>query len=154
MPGDGTSLYQALKVAAKLSPRPGSILLLIDDQSKRGRCKPGWTIASAEEHLKHLEAAEHTAIRYTGEHGVDAGGGLHLCRDDILETDAGAELAMSRRSCRGIDIFYLSFLYVVSCGFVRKILLLAVVKVAVPYVIELLAVFSADRLCIFKQSCM
>jgi hypothetical protein len=47
---------------------------------------------------------------------------------------------MSRRSRRGIDIFNLSFLDVVSCGFGAIILLLVIVKVAEPHVIEQLAV--------------
>jgi len=45
---------------------------------------------------------------------------------------------MTRR--RGIDIFNLSFLDVVSCGFGAIILLLVIVKVSEPHVIEQLAV--------------
>ena len=47
---------------------------------------------------------------------------------------------MRRRPARGIDIFNLSFLDVVSCGFGAIILLLVIVKVAEPSVIEKLAV--------------
>lgn len=47
---------------------------------------------------------------------------------------------MSRKSRRSIDIFNLSFLDVVSCGFGAIILLLVIVKVAEPHVIEKLAV--------------
>ncbi len=47
---------------------------------------------------------------------------------------------MSRRARRSIDIFNLSFLDVVSCGFGAIILLLVIVKVAEPHVIEQLAV--------------
>lgn len=47
---------------------------------------------------------------------------------------------MSRRARRGIDIFNLSFLDVVSCGFGAIILLLVIVKVSEPHVIEKLAV--------------
>jgi hypothetical protein len=47
---------------------------------------------------------------------------------------------MSKRSRAGIDIFNLSFLDVVSCGFGAIILLLVIVKVAEPMVIEKLAV--------------
>ena len=46
---------------------------------------------------------------------------------------------MSRRR-RSIDIFNLSFLDVVSCGFGAIILLLVIVKVSEPHVIEKLAV--------------
>lgn len=47
---------------------------------------------------------------------------------------------MSRRERRAVDIFNLSFLDVVSCGFGAIILLLVIVKVAEPHVIEKLAV--------------
>ncbi|MEN8205826.1 MAG: VWA domain-containing protein [Pseudomonadota bacterium] len=47
---------------------------------------------------------------------------------------------MRRRSRRQIDIFNLSFLDVVSCGFGAIILLLVIVKISEPHVIERLAV--------------
>ena len=47
---------------------------------------------------------------------------------------------MRRRSRRQIDIFNLSFLDVVSCGFGAIILLLVIIKVSEPHVIERLAV--------------
>jgi Skp family chaperone for outer membrane proteins len=47
---------------------------------------------------------------------------------------------MSSRRRRNIDIFNLSFLDVVSCGFGAIILLLVIVKVSEPHVIEQLAV--------------
>jgi hypothetical protein len=46
---------------------------------------------------------------------------------------------MSRRTRRSVDIFNLSFLDVVSCGFGAIILLLVIVKVSEPHVIEQLA---------------
>ena len=47
---------------------------------------------------------------------------------------------MKRRGRRSIDIFNLSFLDVVSCGFGAIILLLVIVKISEPHVIEQLAV--------------
>jgi hypothetical protein len=47
---------------------------------------------------------------------------------------------MTRRTRRAIEIFNLSFLDVVSCGFGAIILLLVIVKVSEPHVIEQLAV--------------
>jgi len=47
---------------------------------------------------------------------------------------------MRRRTRRSIDIFNLSFLDVVSCGFGAIILLLVIVKISEPHVIEQLAV--------------
>ena len=47
---------------------------------------------------------------------------------------------MRRRSRRPIDIFNLSFLDVVSCGFGAIILLLVIIKISEPHVIERLAV--------------
>ena len=47
---------------------------------------------------------------------------------------------MSRRKRRSVDIFNLSFLDVVSCGFGAIILLLVIVKISEPHVIEQLAV--------------
>jgi hypothetical protein len=47
---------------------------------------------------------------------------------------------MTRRTRRAVDIFNLSFLDVVSCGFGAIILLLVIVKVSEPLVIEKLAV--------------
>jgi len=47
---------------------------------------------------------------------------------------------VSRRARRSVDIFNLSFLDVVSCGFGAIILLLVIVKVSEPHVIEKLAV--------------
>ena len=49
-------------------------------------------------------------------------------------------MSRPRRQRRGIDIFNLSFLDVVSCGFGAIILLLVIVKVSEPAVIERLAV--------------
>ena len=43
---------------------------------------------------------------------------------------------MSRRQRRSVDIFNMSFLDVVSCGFGAIILLLVIVKVAEPFVLE------------------
>ena len=48
-------------------------------------------------------------------------------------------MSRPRRQRRGIDIFNLSFLDVVSCGFGAIILLLVIVKVSEPAVIERLA---------------
>ena len=47
---------------------------------------------------------------------------------------------MRRRSRRQVDIFNLSFLDVVSCGFGAIILLLVIIKISEPHVIERLAV--------------
>jgi len=47
---------------------------------------------------------------------------------------------MSRRGRRSIEIFNLSFLDVISCGFGAIILLLVIVKISEPYVIERMAV--------------
>ena len=47
---------------------------------------------------------------------------------------------MSRRRRRSVEIFNLSFLDVVSCGFGAIILLLVIVKISEPHVIEKLAV--------------
>ena len=47
---------------------------------------------------------------------------------------------MKRRSRRQVDIFNLSFLDVVSCGFGAIILLLVIIKISEPHVIERLAV--------------
>ena len=47
---------------------------------------------------------------------------------------------MRKRGRRPVDIFSLSFLDVVSCGFGAIILLLVIVKIAEPHVIERLAV--------------
>jgi hypothetical protein len=47
---------------------------------------------------------------------------------------------MSRRTRRAVEIFNLSFLDVVSCGFGAIILLLVIVKISEPHVIEQLAV--------------
>ncbi|MBT8117302.1 MAG: VWA domain-containing protein [Gammaproteobacteria bacterium] len=47
---------------------------------------------------------------------------------------------MRRRTRRSVDIFNLSFLDVVSCGFGAIILLLVIVKISEPHVIEQLAV--------------
>jgi len=47
---------------------------------------------------------------------------------------------MSRRKRREVDIFNMSFLDVVSCGFGAIILLLVLIQVSEPRVIERLAV--------------
>jgi hypothetical protein len=57
VPGKGTSLYHALAVAGKLSPRPDNILLVTDGLPTQGRGKPGGTTVSADERLKHFQAA-------------------------------------------------------------------------------------------------
>ena len=57
VPGEGTSLYHALAVAGKLSQRPDNILLITDGLPTQGRSKPGSTTVSADERLKHFQAA-------------------------------------------------------------------------------------------------
>ena len=57
IPAGGTSLYKALAVAGKLSPRPDNILLITDGLPTQGRSKPGSTTVSAAQRLKHFEAA-------------------------------------------------------------------------------------------------
>ena len=56
-PASGTSLFQALAVAKKLSPPPDNILLLTDGLPTQGRDKPRSTTVSAAERLQHFEAA-------------------------------------------------------------------------------------------------
>jgi hypothetical protein len=57
IPSGGTSLYQALSVAAKLSPRPDNILLVTDGLPTQGSSKPGGTTVSAAQRLEHFESA-------------------------------------------------------------------------------------------------
>ena len=57
IPAGGTSLYQALSVASKLSPRPDNILLVTDGLPTQGRSKPGSTTVSAAQRLEHFETA-------------------------------------------------------------------------------------------------
>ena len=57
VPGEGTSLYHALAVAGKLSPRPDNILLVTDGLPTQGSSKPGGTTVSADERLKHFQEA-------------------------------------------------------------------------------------------------
>jgi hypothetical protein len=57
VPGAGTSLYHALSVAGKLSPRPDNILLVTDGLPTQGRDKPAGTTVSADGRLKHFQAA-------------------------------------------------------------------------------------------------
>jgi hypothetical protein len=60
VPADGTSLYQALAVAGKLSPKPDNILLVTDGLPTQGRGKPGSTTVSANERLQHFNTAVRT----------------------------------------------------------------------------------------------
>jgi len=60
VPAGGTSLYQALSVAGKLSPRPDNILLITDGLPTQGRGKPANTTVSAAQRLKHFDAAVRT----------------------------------------------------------------------------------------------
>ena len=57
VPGAGTSLYYALAVAGKLSPRPDNILLVTDGLPTQGRGKPTGTTVSSDGRLKHFQAA-------------------------------------------------------------------------------------------------
>ena len=57
VPADGTSLYQALAVAKKLSPRPDNILLVTDGLPTQGSSKPGSTTVSAADRLEHFNTA-------------------------------------------------------------------------------------------------
>ena len=56
-PASGTSLYNALAVAGKLSPPPDNILLITDGLPTQGRNKPGSTTVSAAQRLQHFESA-------------------------------------------------------------------------------------------------
>ncbi|MDX2456007.1 MAG: VWA domain-containing protein [Gammaproteobacteria bacterium] len=57
LPADGTSLYQALAVVKKLSPKPDNILLVTDGLPTQGSNKPAGTTVSAAERLQHFESA-------------------------------------------------------------------------------------------------
>jgi len=57
VPEKGTSLYAALSVAKKLSPKPDNILLVTDGLPTQGRGKPTSTTVSAAQRLQHFEAA-------------------------------------------------------------------------------------------------
>ena len=57
LPANGTSLYQALAVAKKLSPKPDNILLVTDGLPTQGSSKPGSTTVSAAERLQHFYTA-------------------------------------------------------------------------------------------------
>jgi outer membrane murein-binding lipoprotein Lpp len=58
VPADGTSLWHALAVAGKLSPKPDNILLVTDGLPTQGRGKPGSTTVSPDERLQHFNAAK------------------------------------------------------------------------------------------------
>ena len=60
IPGGGTSLYHALAVAKKLSPRPDNILLVTDGLPTQGRDKPSSTTVSAAQRLQHFQTAVRT----------------------------------------------------------------------------------------------
>ncbi len=60
VPGGGTSLYHALAVAKRLSPRPDNILLVTDGLPTQGRDKPSSTTVSADQRLQHFQAAVRT----------------------------------------------------------------------------------------------
>ena len=57
VPSGGTSLYKALAVAKKLSPKPDNILLVTDGLPTQGRSKPTGTTVSSDERLKHFQEA-------------------------------------------------------------------------------------------------
>ncbi|MDH3526995.1 MAG: VWA domain-containing protein [Gammaproteobacteria bacterium] len=57
VPGEGTSLYHALAIAGKLSPRPDNILLVTDGLPTQGRGKPTSTTVSSDERLQHFRTA-------------------------------------------------------------------------------------------------
>jgi hypothetical protein len=57
IPGKGTSLYNALAVAGKLSPKPDNILLVTDGLPTQGRSAPAGTTVTAAQRLTHFEAA-------------------------------------------------------------------------------------------------
>ena len=60
VPGGGTSLYHALAVTKRLSPRPDNILLVTDGLPTQGRDKPSSTTVSADQRLQHFQAAVRT----------------------------------------------------------------------------------------------
>ncbi|MGB5744469.1 MAG: vWA domain-containing protein [Sedimenticolaceae bacterium] len=60
IPGGGTSLYHALAVAKKLSPRPDNIMLVTDGLPTQGRDKPSSTTVSADQRLQHFQTAVRT----------------------------------------------------------------------------------------------
>jgi len=57
VPGEGTSLYHALAVAGKLSPRPDNILLLTDGLPTQGEKKSSKNTISGDERLKLFHQA-------------------------------------------------------------------------------------------------
>ena len=57
VPQGGTSLYQALKVASSLKPKPDNILLITDGLPTQGRKKTSAATVSSEQRLKHFSSA-------------------------------------------------------------------------------------------------
>jgi hypothetical protein len=57
IPGDGTSLYHAFAVAARLDPKPDNILLITDGLPTQGRSKPGGTTVSGKQRLRFFSEA-------------------------------------------------------------------------------------------------
>jgi hypothetical protein len=60
VPSSGTSLYRALAVVDKLSPRPDNILLITDGLPTQGKSKPKGTTVTAAQRLKHFDSAVRT----------------------------------------------------------------------------------------------
>ena len=145
-PEGGTSLEAAFAAAAALRPPPDNILLLTDGLPTQGltaprgrhrlRRRPPQALRPRDARAPPRRARERPALPDGGRpHGrprlLEAG---H--RHPGLLHDPVEGLAVRRRPRRDVEVFSLSFLDCICCGFGAIILLLTLVRMGEPRAIE------------------
>ncbi|MCK7466784.1 MAG: hypothetical protein MZU91_00620 [Desulfosudis oleivorans] len=144
-PEKGTSLINAFEAAARMSPPPDNLFLLTDGLPTLGKDKPWGSRVSADERLSLFrEAVEAAAGGASGQHdSLSHGGGPHGRRRVLAPGRRHAGflhvpvkgLAV-RKKDRDIEVFSLSFLDCICCGFGAMILLFVLSKFSAPQQIE------------------
>ena len=145
-PDGGTSLFHAFAATKAMSPPPDNIILLTDGLPTQGEDAPGPAHrlrARAPAPLRP-RARRAAARRARQRHPLPDGGGPHG-HARLLEAGHGEprllhdpveRLAMRRRERRPFEVFSLSFLDVVCCGFGAIILLFVLNKMGEPAALE------------------
>ena len=149
VPQDGTSLENAFAAAQSLAPRPDNIILVTDGLPTQGATPPAMRkTIDGEGRLKLFEQRDRQAAAgRAGQRDPAADGGRPARAGRVLgagaphrrrvpEPGEGLAVKRSRLGRRDVEVFSLSFLDAICCGFGAVILLLVLTEVGEPLVFE------------------
>ena len=152
VPQDGTSLENAFAAVLALSPKPDNIILVTDGLPTQGASPPPIRkTIDGEGRLRLFERALGKLPAGRARERDPAADGRRPARARcVLDADAphqrrvpepreGLAMSRSRLARRDVEVFSLSFLDAICCGFGAVILLLVLTEVGEPVVFEKIA---------------